>query len=143
MASAKFKLPKEFLDRCDRLGSKLDTILPEVLEEGGKVVLQTVKRNLAGVVGKGLKGESRSTGELERSLGVTPAKPDKNGVWNVKIGFAEPRSDGSVNAKIASVLEYGKVGQPPKPFLAPAKTQSKTAAINAMIKKMDSECQNI
>jgi len=57
--------------------------------------------------------------------------------------FAEPRSDGGSNAKIANILEYGKHGQPPKPFMKPAKSQSKNAAIEAMKAKFESEADGV
>jgi hypothetical protein len=59
---------------------------------------------------------------------------DRDGNFNVKVGFSEPRRDGDSNAKIANIIEYGKHGQPPKPFLKPAKTASRSAAIEAMKK---------
>jgi hypothetical protein len=43
----------------------------------------------------------------------------------VKIGFKEPRRNGESNAKIANIIEYGKSGQPPKPFLKPARSASR------------------
>ena len=107
------------------------------------MVLSKVKNNLSSVVGNGTKEESRSTGELESSLGLSPAKQNRNGDWDVKVGFAEPRSDGSSNAKIANILEYGKHGQPPKPFLKPAKSQSKTACVNAMKAKFELEVDGV
>src|SRR5699024_11936873 len=58
------------------------------------------------------------------------ALQDKNGDFNVKVGFSEPRSDGDSNAKIATILEYGKSGQPAKPFLKPARSSSRNACIN-------------
>ncbi|MDD4688512.1 MAG: HK97 gp10 family phage protein [Eubacteriales bacterium] len=143
MAKADFKLPDDFLLKVSRLGDKTDEILPKVLESGAEVVLAKVKSNLSSVVGKNTKEDSRSTGELEKALGVTPALQDRNGDFNVKIGFAEPRSDGKSNAMIANILEYGKHGQPPKPFLKPAKTQTKNACINAMKNKLESEMNSL
>ena len=102
-----------------------------------------LKSNLSSVVGKNTKVKSRSTGELESALGVSPAKQDRDGNFNVKIGFAEPRSDGGSNAKIANILEYGKHGQPPKPFLKPAKSRSKGACIEAMTNKLESEIEKL
>ena len=67
----------------------------------------------------------------------------KNGNHNVKIGFAEPRSDGESNAKIANILEYGRHGQPAKPFLKPAKTASKSACEAAMIQKLEEEISKV
>ena len=143
MAKGTMKMPEEFLLKISRLGEKTDEILPRVLEAGGEVVEAKVKSNLQAVIGKGTKEESRSTGELVSALGVSSAKQDRNGNFNVKVGFSEPRSDGKSNAMIASVLEYGKSGQPPKPFLKPARTQSRKACIEAMKAKLESEVDGI
>ena len=143
MAKGTMKMPEEFLLKISRLGEKTDEILPRVLEAGGEVVEAKVKSNLQAVIGKGTKEESRSTGELISALGVSSAKQDRNGNFNVKVGFSEPRSDGKSNAMIASVLEYGKSGQPPKPFLKPARTQSRKACIEAMKAKLQSEVDGI
>lgn len=129
--------------KVSRLADQTDVIIPKVLEAGGEVVLSKVKSNLSSVVGSGTKEKSRSTGELERSLGLSPAKQNRNGNWDVKIGFTEPRSDGNSNAKIANILEYGKSGQPPKPFLMPARTQSKSACIETMKSRLQEEVDGI
>jgi HK97 gp10 family phage protein len=143
MAKVDFKMPEEFLLKVSRLAEKTDEIIPKVLEAGAEVVYDKVKRNLSSVVGKNTKVKSRSTGELESALGVSPAKQDRDGNFNVKIGFAEPRSDGGSNAKLANILEYGKHGQPPKPFLKPAKSRSRGACIEAMTNKLESEIEKL
>lgn len=143
MAKVDFKMPEEFLLKVSRLAEKTDEIIPKVLEAGAEVIYDKVKSNLSSVVGKNTKVESRSTGELESALGVSPAKQDRDGNFNVKIGFAEPRSDGDNNAKLANILEYGKHGQPPKPFLKPAKSRSKGACIEAMTNKLESEIEKL
>ena len=139
MAKVDIKMPEEFLQKLSRLGSDFDAVAESVLEAGGEVVLSRVKGNLAGVVGQGTKYDSRSTGELEASLGLSPAKLNRDGNHDIKIGFVEPRKDGGSNAKLANILEYGRHGQPAKPFLKPAKTQSKSAAITAMQQKFEEE----
>lgn len=141
MAKVDIKMPDEFLQKLSRLGSDFDEVAESVLEAGGEVVLSRVKGNLAGVVGQGTKYDSRSTGELEASLGLSPAKLNRDGNHDVKIGFVEPRKDGGSNAKLANILEYGRHGQPAKPFLNPAKTQSKSAAISAMQQKFEEEVE--
>mgnify|MGYP001184805556 CR=1 FL=1 len=143
MAKADVKLPDEFLERLSRLGDRTDEISEKVLEAGGEVVLSKVKANLAAVIGSGTAYESRSTGELERSLGLSPVKVDKNGNHDIKIGFAEPRSDGDSNAKIANILEYGKHGQRARPFLKPAKSASKGPAQDAMMRTFEEEVQKL
>ena len=58
-------------------------------------------------------------------------------------GFAEPRDGNESNAKIATVIEYGKQGQPPKPFLKQTKKRSKKPAQEAMIKKFEEETKKL
>ena len=139
MAKAEVVLPDEFLQKLSKLSDRTDEISERVLEAGGEVVLSRVKSNLSSVIGKGTEYDSRSTGELERSLGLSPVKLDRDGNYNIKIGFSEPRSDGGSNAKIANIIEYGKHGQPAKPFLKPAKTSSKTACLERMKQVLESE----
>jgi HK97 gp10 family phage protein len=143
MAKASFKMPDDFLRKVSALEDKTDEIIPRVLEAGGEIALDKVKNNLSGVIGKGTKTESCSTGELVNALGLSPALMDRDGNFNVKVGFSEPRRDGDSNAKIANIIEYGKHGQPPKPFLKPAKTASRNPAIEAMKRKLDEEIDGI
>ncbi len=143
MAKATYKLPEDFLLKVSKLADKTDGILPRVLQAGGEVVEAKVKSNLQSIIGSGTKEESRSTGELVGALGVSPAKQDKDGNFNVKVGFADGRADGRSNSMIAGVLEYGKHGQPAKPFLKPAKSASKNACIEAMKAKLESEVNGV
>ncbi len=87
MAKATYKLPEDFLVKLSRLSEKTDVIVPKVLEAGGEVVEAKVRSNLQSVIGNGTKEESRSTGELLSALGVSPAKQDKDGNFNVKLAF--------------------------------------------------------
>ena len=143
MASISFKMPDDFLLTVSSLTDKTDEIVPRVLESGGNVVLDKVRSNLQGVIGKNTKVESRSTGELVSALGLSPAEMNRRGVWDVKIGFREPRPDGESNAKIANILEYGRHGQPPKPFLKPARAASKAACEQVMREKLTEEINSI
>ena len=143
MAKVDIKMPEDFLEKMSRLGTQFDSVAESVLEAGGEVVLAKVQSNLSSVIGSGTKYDSRSTGELARSLGLSPAKVNRDGNHDIKIGFAEPRSDGDSNAKIATILEYGKSGQPAKPFLKPARSSSRNACISAMKAKLDEEVEKI
>jgi HK97 gp10 family phage protein len=143
MAKVNIKMPEEFLLKVSKLADQTDVILPKVLEVGGEVVLDKVKDNLNKAIGTDTKYSSRSTGELLSSLGLSGAKQDRDGNFNVKVGFAESRSDGESNAKIASIIEYGKHGQPAKPFLKPARTASRKPCMNAMIAKLEEEISKI
>ena len=139
MAKVQLMMPDDYLTWLSKLGDRTDEISKKVLEAGGEVVLQQVKSKLSSVVGKGTKYDSRSTGELERSLGLSSVRTDRDGNPNIKVGFSEPRSDGGSNAQLANIIEYGKHGQPARPFLKPAKTASKKACEEAMKAKFDSE----
>ena len=143
MAKAYMKLPDDFLEKISRLGNKTDEICEKMLKAGGEVVLSKAKSNLSSVIGSGTKYKSRSTGELEKSLGLSKVRLDRNGNYNIKIGFAESRRDGSSNAKIANIIEYGKSGQTAKPFMKPAKTSSKSKCIEVMKSTFDKEVNNI
>lgn len=143
MARVDVKMPDEFLERMSRLGSNFDAVAETVLEAGGEVVLEKTKSNLSSVIGSGTKYDSRSTGELESSLGLTGVKMDRNGNFNIKVGFSEPRSDGGSNAQLANIIEYGKSGQPAKPFLKPAKSASKKQCIEAMKQAFETEVEKL
>ena len=139
MGTATVKMPTEFLEKLTQLGDKTDRIITSALEAGGKVALDAVAGNLRGVIGQNTKFPSRSTGELAGALGLSPVKVGKNGNYDIKVGFDEPRSGGGVNAKIANILEYGRHGQPAKPFLKPAKSSSRSRVIEVMKQKIDEE----
>ena len=143
MAKVDIKMPDEFLLKVSKLGSDFDPVAEKVLKAGGEVVFKRTKSNLSAVIGKGTKHESRSTGELEKALGVTSVRLDRNGNHNIKIGFSEPRTDGESNAKIANILEYGKHGQPAKPFLKPARSASKSECISVMKSTFEEEVKKL
>lgn len=144
MAKIEIKMPEDFLLKLSRLGNQTDTIIPKVLEAGGEVVLAKAKSNLSSVVGRNTTVKSRSTGELENALGLSKARQNRKGDWDVKVGFAEPRrGKGDSNAKIANIIEYGRHGQPPKPFMKPARTQSRSAAVEAMKDKFEQEMERV
>jgi len=148
VAKVTWKMPTEFLDDIGKLESWVaDDIIPKVLEAGGKVVLAKVRGNLQSVIGKNLKYKSRSTGELVSALGLSKPRLDRRGNYDVKIGFREPRrrrgGSRASNAMLANIIEYGKQGQPPKPFLKPAKSASRTPAIEAMKRKLEEEINKL
>ena len=143
MAKVDIKMPDDFLLKISKLGSDFDPVAEKVLKAGGEVVFKRTKSNLSAVIGKGTKHESRSTGELEKALGVTSVRLDRNGNHDIKIGFSEPRPDGESNAKIANILEYGKHGQPAKPFLKPARSASKSECISVMKSTFEEEVKKI
>ncbi|MDD2497757.1 MAG: HK97 gp10 family phage protein [Desulfitobacteriaceae bacterium] len=143
MAKVQMRMPEDFLLKVSKLADKADEIIPRVLDAGGDIMLKKVKSNLAAAIGSGTKKPSRSTGELVGALGISPTLIDKKGNYNIKVGFSEPRKDGESNAKIANILEYGKSGQPPKPFLKPARSSGRKPCIEAMKAKLEEELKGL
>jgi len=139
MAKCNIKLPDEFLKKISQLGSRTDEVATKALTAGGEIVLNRARANLIGVIGKNTKTASRSTGQLVSSLGLSKVRTDKDGNYNIKIGFDEYRADGSSNAGVANILEYGKHNQPAKPFLTPAKKQVGNQAIEKMKQVIEEE----
>jgi HK97 gp10 family phage protein len=130
-------MPDDFLQKVSALGNKTDEIVPRVLAAGAEPLLARVKSNLSASL------SGKSTGQLASSLGVSPAKVDRDGNMNVKVGFDEKRSDGKSNAMLANLLEYGKHGQPPRPFLKPAKSAAKSAVVESMKSALEREIDSI
>ena len=133
MAKATVKLPTEFLEKLSKLDDSFENICAECLEAGGEIMLKETKEKLEKVL------SGNSTGELLSSLGLTKVGKSKSGTINIKVGFSEPRKDGSSNAMIANVLEYGKHNQPPRPFLKKAKSSGRKKTIQAMEDRFDEE----
>jgi len=131
MAKVTIKMPTEFMDQLAKAAEKSDTAIPKALKAGGKVVFEKMQANLHAAIGRGTKYKSRSTGKLLAAMGVSPVKVNGEGNYDVKVGFAEGRGDAN-NAMLANLLEYGKHGQPPKPFLKRTKSSSQAQCIEAM-----------
>ena len=139
MAKCSVSLPEDLLKKLSQLGNRTDEIATKALEAGGEVVLRQTKSNLIAAIGKDTKAPSQSTGQLVAALGLSRVLVDRNGNYNIKIGFDEYRKDGSSNAAVANILEYGKHNQPARPFLKPAKNKSKAEALETMKRVIEEE----
>ena len=128
--STTVKLPDELMNRLGEFDKHTDEIIKKALTAGAKIAEKQVRKNLKAV----LSGDG--SGQLLDALGTSPAKNGGNG-WNVRVGFAEPRSDGKTNAMVANILEYGSKqhNQAAKPFMKPAADSTKSAA-KAEIKRV-------
>ena len=131
MARVTIEMPTTLMDQLASAAEKTDSAIPKALEAGGKVVFERMQANLRSAIGRGTKVKSRSTGKLLAALGVSPVKVNDEGNYDVKVGFAEGRGNVS-NAMLANLLEYGKSGQPPKPFLKQTKSSSQKPCVEAM-----------
>ena len=144
MATLKVKLPDDLMIKLERLSKQADEVVKKTLEAGAEVVEEKVRSNLKNVIGSGTKTPSKSTGELLDALGTSPVMPNNRlGGWDVKIGFSEPRKDGTSNALVATIIEYGKKGQAAKPFMKPAVDATKAKARAVMKKVFTEEVEKI
>lgn len=143
MARIEFNMPDDFNEKLKKLeGEDLRRISETALKRAARVVLEASRSELKRVLDS--NRDSRSTGELLASLGVSPVDISlKNGYLNVSVGFNEPRRkqtaakkkrsyNVATNAMIATVLEYGRHGQPARPFMSRARNRSKKAALDEL-----------
>lgn len=131
-----------------------DLVIGPALYDGVEIVADAVRENLSrnledqtyagrreGVLKK--SKYSHSTGDLLKSLGVTPMQTDKRGVTNRKIGFDGYDRKGVPNQLKARVMESGTSRLRPRPFMKPAVEKTRKAAQRAMVRRADEEIEKI
>lgn len=144
MARAKFKMPDEFLEKLSRLNKRFDEVVPRILEKGAKPVIKKAKSNLSLRIGQDTKYDSKSKGELLDSLEITKPIQNHKGNWQLRVGIPVTKdSKGVSNALKAAVIEYGKSGQPPKPWLKPTKTSTRKECVEAMKDALEKEIKKL
>jgi len=109
------------------------------VRRGAGILADQVRANLR----KNLAGSEYSTGDLEESLGVTPAGVDKNGVINAKVGFDGYDRKGVPNQLKARAMESGTSRQRKRPFIRPAVNKAKQKVEKAMEQTIDEEISKI
>lgn len=143
MANVKFNLPDEMLEKMAKLGSNYDSIIKAVLKEGAKQLYDTEKSNLKDSIGRDTKQDSKSKGDLLKSIRITRPFLDKNSNWGIKVGCEGLDSKGVSNALKASVLEHGKSDQKARPWLKPSGLKSKKACIEKMKQTFEAEVDKL
>ena len=116
------------MESIDLLENGFPEVAEDMLDAMGDVMLSEVKTHLQGVIDN---VDDRSTGDLVDMLGASPAKKNRDGNYNKKIGFREARKDGKINALIALVIEYGSSTRAAKPYMKPARRAGRGPAIVA------------
>ena len=165
MAKLTVKMPDDFISKISKIEQNTDEIVSAAMQEGAKVYKEAMRQELDRVIGQNTKKKSRSTGELQHSLGVTPTKIDSEGQINLRIGFNEPRKNQSAdahtehkrkgrsrksrsykestNAMIAATIEYGRTGQSPRPFQKRARKKAEKAGSEAASMALDREVNKL
>ena len=146
MTSFKAELPTELIRQFEELGNSIEDIADKMTEAGANTVLPQVNRNLEKSAASGYE-----TGELRRSIIIKRFK-GKNGIGRVitfsgtskerraaKNGKVYPRKKPQRLNEIAAVLEYGRSGQAPRPFLRTAFIEKEHDIAAAMEEIFDKE----
>lgn len=136
MARTTITMPEKTLKQIEHLSSQTDELADDVLKAGAQIVEPVMRANLQASIGRG-EDTSRSTGQLVGALGISSVKTDSSGNHNIKIGFAENRSDGRANALLAVILEYGSSTRSPRPFLNKTRNATKTGVVEAMKARLE------
>lgn len=140
MAKTTVKIPNSFIDHLITVANSVDAFSEKALQEGAEEVVGVFRKNLKAVL-----GPKKRTGQLLHAVGVSPVQVDYRGDHNIKIGFAEPREakgkETTVNAKIANILEYGRPGQAPRPFVSRTKRATQAPATERMKRSFEEQIE--
>ena len=136
MAKISFDGFEAYQDVLARLYIKTDAIIKPAVYEGAEVIADAVKKNLRSVVGE------HSTGDLERSMGLSPMT-EENGYVHTKLGFEGYDRNGHPNVVKARALESGTSKQQKTPFIRPAVTKFGDEAVLVMKNKVDSQIKKL
>ena len=154
MAKMTFKAGDDYMLKLSRLGARSDAIAKKALYAAADIVTDAVRDNLESLPTdryRYLEKDEKFTGvpsglkrDLLDSLGITPVDTDKNGDWNVKVGFdgygsfpTKKYTKGVPNQMLARSIESGSSVRVKTPFVRPAVRATKKAAIGAMQKVID------
>lgn len=113
-----------------------DYIIKPAVYDGAAIVVEEVKKSLRNVVGPD------STGDLERSMGLTKMQDDF-GFIHTKLGFDGYDRNGHPNIVKARALESGTSKQPKRPFIRPAVKRVQDRAIKQMDETVNRQIKNI
>lgn len=156
MGIVSFKSGEDFALRISKLAKNADKCAERALKAAAAVVTDKVRANLTALptdyrVGAGkeyyyLTQSEKFDGvplaqkeDLLNSLGFTPVGLDKDGNYNIKIGFdgygrqpTQKYPRGIPNQLVARAVESGSSVREKHPFVRPASRSAKDAAIRAM-----------
>ena len=156
MRKAQFavKAGEDYMIKLSKIAASTEEIAEKALHKAAGIVTDKVRENLkkniadptsAAKSGMAIfkKVGSKRTGDLSESLGITPMKLDRDGYFNVKIGFDGYDRDGVPNQLKARVMESGSSTIAPRPFVRPAVKATKKTAEEAMGRVIDEEIEKI
>lgn len=139
MAKMTIKGMDEYALKLSKLGAASDAIAEKAIAAASDIVADKIRSSLHAV----LSGES--TGDLEKSLGITPIGRDNEGNLNMKVGFHGYDRKGVANQLKARVLESGSdfCGIKGRSFVSTAVRATKKVAQTEMSRVIDEETEKI
>lgn len=159
MGTIKFKRLREYELQLGKLGDKTPEICGKAIYEGAKIVADEVAARLNAlntttdkIAMKNWKKQQpsyitqRAKDGLIESFGVTPMSRDKDGIYNVKLGFDGYNSvktkrwrNGQPNAMIARACESGSSAMHKQPFFRESVQKTRKKAEARMAEILDEE----
>lgn len=138
---------EKFSDKLKKLGADIGKIAGRVVRAGADPVADAIRtnleKNLRDPAGVGRSGnpykQTRSTGDLLNSFGITPPNVDEKGRTNVHIGFEGYDRKHTANALKARAMESGTSVLKKRPFVRPAVAKTRKQAISNMQRTLDEE----
>ena len=157
MATIRFSKLRDYELMLGKIGDASKDICGAAIYEGAKIIADEVKNNLNSLnvttdelaMLKAKKGEptyitQRAKEGLIKSFGVTPMSQDKDGIYNVKLGFdgyndvkTKKWTKGQPNQLIARACESGSSAMIKQPFFREAVQKTKKKAESRMAEVLD------
>ena len=157
MATIRFSKLRDYELMLGKIGDASKDICGAAIYEGAKIIADEVKNNLNSLnvttdelaMLKAKKGEptyitQRAKEGLIKSFGVTPMSQDKDGIYNVKLGFdgykdvkTKKWPKGQPNQLIARACESGSSAMIKQPFFRETVQKTKKKAESRMAEVLD------
>lgn len=157
MATIRFSKLRDYELMLGKIGDASKDICGAAIYEGAKIIADEVKNNLNSLnvttdelaMLKAKKGEptyitQRAKEGLIKSFGVTPMSQDKDGIYNVKLGFdgyndvkTKKWPKGQPNQLIARACESGSSAMIKQPFFREAVQKTRKKAESRMAEVLD------
>ena len=163
MATIRFSKLRDYELMLGKIGDASKDICGAAIYEGAKIIADEVKANLVSLKavsdGDAIRAAKKEEATyitysakkgLMKSFGVTPMQKDRDGIYNVKLGFdgyndvkTKKWPKGQPNQLIARACESGSSAMIKQPFLREAVRKTKKKAESRMAEVLDEKIKNI
>ena len=115
-----------------------DELAEAALKAGAGVIADAVRANIETLPER----TGRTKRGLQKGLGVTPVR-NRNGTWDIKVGFDGYNEGGRPNQLMAALFESGSSKLKKHPIVRPAVTKAKDEAVQAMVDAADQKINEL